>query len=148
MKVELDQSGKVEQLNTLTVIAIANGCSKAIYVTAGDKRKLISLLRKSLIPQRDIIPILFAVLVFILIKNLQDGSLVAIDEEYTGKDQLIKETINKLFEANTRRKKIRLSFAQVGKQSSAHKVAWAAHKSKSKGAIKVGFDEITKYLFQ
>jgi len=63
MTVEVDQSGKFEQLNTHTVIACANGKSNVIWISASVKRSLIQSLRKSLIPRKDIIPILFAVLV-------------------------------------------------------------------------------------
>src|SRR3990167_8480405 len=97
MTVEVDQSGKFEQLNTHTVIACANGKNSSIWISASVKRNLIQGLRKSLIPRKDLVPILFTTLVFILLDSLDVfPNTIIIDEEYTGKDHIIEESLRKL----------------------------------------------------
>jgi len=97
MTVEVDQSGKFEQLNTHTVIACTNGKNSSIWVSASVKRSLIQRLRKSLIPRKDLVPILFTTLVFILLDSLDAfPNTIIIDEEYTGKEGIIEESLKKL----------------------------------------------------
>lgn len=134
MTVEVDQSGKFEQLNTHTVIACANGKSNAIWISASVKRNLIQKLRKSLIPRKDLLPILFAVLVFILLDTLDSlPNTIIIDEEYTGKDRIIEESLTKLLVDRRRTKwQGQMWFKQVGKLSPAHKLAWKIHRTKKK----------------
>lgn len=134
MTIEVDQSGKFEQLNTHTVIACANGKSNAIWISASVKRSLIQKLRKSLIPRKDLVPILFAVLVFILLDTIDTlPDTIIIDEEYTGKDDIIGESLRKLLVGKSQTKwQGQIRFKQVGKLSPAHKLAWKVHRAKKK----------------
>ena len=134
MTVEIDQSGKFEQLNTHTVIACANGKSNAIWISASTKRNIVQRLRKSLIPRKDLVPILFAVLVFILLDNSDTlPNTIIIDEEYTGKESIIGESLRKLLVVKSRTKwQGQIRFKQVGKLSPAHKLAWKVHRAKKR----------------
>jgi len=134
MTVEIDQSGKFEQLNTHTVIACANGKSSAIWISASVKRTLIQKLRKSLIPRKDLVSILFAVLIFVLLEDLDDlPGVLIIDEEYTGKNKIIEESLRKLLADKSRKRwQGQIRFKQVGKLSSAHKLAWKVHRAKKR----------------
>ncbi len=137
MTFEIDQSGKLEHLNTITVVAGSNKYSNAIKITASEKRKLIQQLRKSLIPHKDLLPILFGILVFILIRDLKEiPSVILIDEEYTGKDEIIKETIQKLLEGEKLREHVIIRFGRIGKLSPAHKLAWSIHRGKLRKSVK------------
>lgn len=150
MTVEIDQSGKVEQLNTHTVIACANGESNAIWISASVKRSLIQNLRKSLIPRKDLVPILFTVLVFILLDNIDTiPDTIIIDEEYTGKEDIIEESLRKLLASKSRKRwQGQIRFKQVGKLSPAHKLAWRTHRAKTKPtyAKKILEDNVLKLL--
>lgn len=138
MFVEVDQSGKFEQLNTHTVVACANGDRVAIFLSAAVKRRLVQKLRRSLVPRRDMVAIVFAVLVFILLADLKKlPDKVLIDEEYTGKDKIIKETIEKLLSKRTKERwKGYIRFGRIGKSSPAHKLAWRLHKIKKKVQVR------------
>ena len=146
MAMEIDQSGKVEQLDTNTVIAFSNTHSGAINCKTTTKIIIYKYLRRSLIPSQDLPAIIFATLVYILISQTKE-TVVWIDEEYTGKDKIIRETIEKLFRRNGRRKIPDIRFKQVGKQSEAHHLAWATHRNKKRSLARNVFDiEILKLL--
>ena len=150
MTVEIDQSGKFEQLNTHTVIACANGKNSAIWISASVKRTLIQKLRKSLIPKKDLVPILFAVLVFIALDNLNTlPNTIIIDEEYTGKEAIIGESLRKLLaDKSGKGWQGQIRFKQVGKSSPAHKLAWETHRAKKKpvNIKKISEENVLKLL--
>ncbi len=132
MTVEIDQSGRVEDLSTGTAVAFANEANGAIFVSAGIKRRLIIYLRRhSLIPARDLPAVLFGVLLFILIRDHQATAL-KIDEEYTGKNVVIEEILKKLFVRQRTKRIPTIRFVRIGKRSSAHLLAWRVHRSKGK----------------
>lgn len=147
MITEIDQSGKLEQLNTHTVISIANHLGGSVYISSSEKIKLVRILRKSIVPRADLIPILFGVVIYVLISKLSkiSGNIV-IDEEYTGKERIIKETIDKIVSGAKIKKNLDIVFGRVGKHSPAHKLCWKVHKDKNKKAafvLKSG--DILKY---
>jgi len=132
MRVEIDQSGKFEQLNTHTVIACANGKEQTIFLSAAVKRRLTQKLRKTLVPRKDVIAVVFGVLVFILLEKLDRfPDVIVIDEEYTGKEAVIRESLRKLILYKTKgRWKGSIRFKRVGKSSPAHRLAWKVYRAK------------------
>lgn len=137
MNIEIDQSGKLEQLDTDTIISFSNDKNGIIYIKAGTKRKVIQRLRTTLIPRKELYPILFAILIFLLINSLNEQFNIIIDEEYTGKDEVIKETLNKLLLKRFKDKwQVLIGFSQIGKHSPAHILAWKTHRQKSRVGIK------------
>lgn len=148
MTVEVDQSGRIEDLSTGTAIAVANGKSSAVFVNAGTKRKIIVRLRRqSFIPAKDLPAIIFSVVLFILIAEYTIDVL-KIDEEYTGKNEIIEETLKKLY-LNSRKKRIpAVRFVRIGKQSPAHTLAWKVHRSKGRlpDIKKVSEKNILRYI--
>jgi len=132
MTVEVDQSGRIEDLSTGTAIAFANGKSGAAFINAGAKRKLIIRLRRnSFIPAKDLPAIIFGVVLFILIADYTIDVL-KIDEEYTGKNEIIEETLKKLFFQNRIKRIPSVRFVRIGKLAAAHKLAWRVHRSKGR----------------
>lgn len=148
MAIEIDQSGKLEQLDTDTVVAYSNDINAVLYIKAGTKRKIVQHLRTTLIPRKDLYPIFFAILIFLLIKSIKAQITIIIDEEYTGKNDVIKETLEKLllkqFKENW---KGAIRFGQIGKHSPAHTLAWKNHRQKSHAEIrKINKEEIMGLL--
>ncbi len=98
--VEVDQSGRVEDLSTGSAVAFSGRNSAALFISAGQKRRIITFLRRtSFIAAKDLPAVIFNVLVFDLIQKSRIDVL-KIDEEYTGKNALIEETLKKLFLRN------------------------------------------------
>jgi hypothetical protein len=95
MKVEVDQSGRLEHLDTDTVIAYANGKNGAVLVKVSTKRYLIQGLKRTIIPHDRLMPYLFAVCIFLLVRDLDKRVVLEIDEEYTRKDDIVSETLSK-----------------------------------------------------
>lgn len=126
MKIEIDQSGKIENTNRLTIIAYSNSKHKSIMITAKDKKSIQSIFRK--IGQ----PKLFAAAIFILIKNdLQKINQIIIDREYTGYENLIKNFICEIAERNGKKiEKEIIHIQSIGKKSKAHELSINAYRKK------------------
>lgn len=137
MSVEIDQSGKIEQLNTPTTVGSSNDEKLAIRITTSHKQRLLYKLRGSLIPRNDLYPIIFSILIYILITKLKKlPSKIIIDEEYSGKEKLIENTIHKLLSRKSIKWNGSILFKQIGKGAIAHDVAWATHSKKKKNKYK------------
>lgn len=145
MRVEVDQSGRVERLNTATVVAASNGTAQAVIMLAGAKQRLIRKLRKTLIPSRDVPVLIFAVLVFTLLQRLSPSpTVVIIDEEYTGKEDIIEETLTKLLKRSGKRLPV-IRFSRIGRHSNAHQAAWKVHRQKGRSrGFKIAETDILK----
>lgn len=151
MSVEIDQSGKIEQLNTSTTVGAANDEKLAIRIATSHKQRLLYKLRGSLIPRNDLYPIIFSILIYLLIIKLKKlpGKII-IDEEYSGKEKLIENTICKLLNRKTIKWSGNIIFKQIGKGAIAHDVAWATHSKNKKNKYKsfaTTDSEILKLLY-
>lgn len=151
MSVEIDQSGKIEQLNTPTTVGASNDIKLAIRITASHKQRLLFRLRGSLIPRSDLYPILFSILIYMLLIKLDKiPSKITIDEEYSGKERLIEGTLRKLINQKNKKWGGDILFKQIGQESIAHDVAWATHSKVKKNKYKsftARDSEILKLLY-
>ena len=147
MKIEIDQSGKIENTNRLTVIAFSNKINKSILITAKDKKSIQSVFRRIGQPKLFIYK-LFAVAIFILIKDeLNKIDQIVIDQEYTGYESLIKKFIFETAERNNQKIESGIiHIHSIGKKSNAHKIALKAFQLKkadiklsSKDFFEIGF---------
>ena len=122
MALEVDQSGRIERLDQDTVIAVSNNEQYCIKISKKLKREIYSAHRKKI---KQIRYKLFCIGVYYCIKKyLRKGYLIIIDNEYHGKNNLIKSIlvsyINKEFgDFNTDF----LRFNNIGKKLNAHHVA-------------------------
>jgi hypothetical protein len=147
MKIEIDQSGKVENTEKDTVVAFSNGVSKSILIKARDKREIQIFFRRA--GKSKIFAYkLFSVLIFILIKPyINKITEIIIDIEYPGKGDLIKifllERMRKI-EPSFSAKDI--SFKLVGKKSGAHIVAYEVFARGKMPDKTVSFKEASRNL--
>jgi len=63
MKIEIDQSGKIEDTSKNTIIAFSNGKFKSIFISAREKRELQKFFRRIGKP-RIFVYRVFAILIF------------------------------------------------------------------------------------
>jgi hypothetical protein len=130
MPIQVDQSGKIEDTATDTVLAYANGRTFSILIPAREKRRCLHFLREYSKTGESIYRLLFATALYFLLKDIiEHCDLVLLDTEYQGHDAGIKEHIlNLLRRANYSVYSHQVAFTYVGKKSPAHLVAYAVHR--------------------
>lgn len=91
LRIEVDQSGKVEQTNRSTVLAYSNSRRYAVEVLSTTKQEILRRLREQGRSSRASVQLVFAALVALLLKDVvEQADSVVIDSEYTGQDAAIK----------------------------------------------------------
>ena len=121
MKIEIDQSGRIEETNRDTVIGFSNDRQFSVCIPARVKRQLLEVFRRRGKPKLFKYKV-FALGIVILLRRSKISpktlSLV-IDKEYPGHENLIKDIIWSNFNPG-----IEISFESIGKKSKAHYVAY------------------------
>jgi len=144
--VEVDQSGKIEDTATDTVLAFSDGESFAILIPARVKRRCLRELRRRGRRGKSIYWLLFATGLFLLLKDhVQKFSLVIIDVEYTGHGPTVKgHLLNLLRRAGLPADPYLIQFRRVGRRSPAHDRAYHTHRGDVKPDRVVGAEEILR----
>lgn len=146
MRVEIDQSGKVEDTNRLTVVVFCNGKVKSLKISVVEKRKILESMKLQGYPKRTFVYKVFAGLIFLLIKN-EKFNEVYIDKEYFGNESTIKNILIQLFQKYSI-KPPGIGFKSVGKQSQAHKIAIDIFRGRRKADVIVESKTILKLFFK
>lgn len=131
MRYQIDQSGKIEKTNRLTVICFSNRKCHTLLILAKDKQYLQKIFRKTGKPKMFIIQT-FACLVYLLLKEeLPKINQIIIDREYPGYEGLIKHYLLQLIRQDLRNfPSEKIEFAEIGRRSFAHLRAYQAYRSK------------------
>lgn len=124
MRIEIDQSGKIEQLNFDTIIAFSNNEQYCIKLPKQLKRNLFLNYKQHI---KQIRYKLFSISIFLCIKEylkINENVHLVICCEYSGKESLIKNILLELLKKNKFdiSKKL-ITFGRIGKNSNAHNVA-------------------------
>ena len=130
-KYQIDQSGKIEQTNKVTIIAFSNGKSGSVKLNARDKRYIQDIYRQAGKSKSFTLQVFSALLYLLFEKFRLEKTMVLIDKEYPGHEALIRSYLVQLA---AKRGKIKLApeelrFSLVGKGSNAHGVASKAFKT-------------------
>lgn len=134
MRVEVDQSGKVNETNRPTAIALANGMRFSIRISARDKRAIVAELRRRYPEWQDshMYMMMFATLLYFLLReHITRLSFVIIDTEFSGKqnnDSIKAHVMNLCRRAGLKVYKDQITFARVTKKSPSHTLAWRVFK--------------------
>ena len=145
MRVEVDQSGKLERTSIHTAVGISNGLSASVFVSSSEKKLIQRHFRQLGKPR------LFAVLTFSLLvaralallgrKTLEE---VIIDREYAGYENFICEQVR--FFCLLRKIKINdIYVKEVGRKSNSHKTALTAYRNR-KQATELKAEDIIEEL--
>jgi len=143
MKIEIDQSGKIEKTSKHTFLAFSNGEHFVLKISSTEKKKLQKYFRNIGRPKIYIYAT-FSALIVTLLKNLKSkNNHIIIDIEYPGKNEIIKNYI-KLFKPglsdNT------FNFHYIGIKSRAHYLAYGTAIKKLKPDLIVGSEDILKII--
>lgn len=147
MKVEIDQSGKVEVTSAKTVIADSAG--RNLVISAKNKKLIQELYRKADKPRMFVYE-LFSLLVAILIKqSYLKENIYVVDIEYYRQDDLLRRMIlHFLLKLKIVARKDQIIFRAIGKRSKAHDNAYLIFIGKNKTGKKITLKELLKYLLQ
>jgi hypothetical protein len=132
MRVEVDQSGKIERTSHDTVVAFSNDFDYAILVPAQVKREIIAVLKSKGKARAHLL--LFAMVLYELLREyLERIEKITIDVEYEGSEPYIKlQLLNLIWQANPYYPGNRIAFGRIGKKSRAHKRALATYRGRVK----------------
>lgn len=143
MRVEIDQSGKIEDTGRNTVLAFSNEIWSAIVIPAKVKRQMQEILRRRGKPKIFVLRT-FAAGIVLLIKNYQKQmSDVQIDNEYPGNEMVIKSAIIQMLRDQEIREP-NIYFGRIGKKSMAHHKAYAVAIGKLEPERKIELNELVK----
>ncbi len=135
MHIEIDQSGRIEQTTTDTILALSNRIQRSVHIPAKVKREAVQILRKQGVAPETYYLKIFCAGLFILLKPvLRETQGILIDQEYIGKDQTIKLFLLQM--AKKERVDFRKATVTVGKikdKSPAHDLAWSLRRKKRGG---------------
>lgn len=132
MKVEIDQSIKIEQTNKSTAVGLSNSIKVSVGIPGKEKKLVQKYFRDNSQPRLFVV-LTFSALVAYAIKEAGKlSSEITIDREYPGYDELIKEKIVAyLDKLKVKLRPELLSIGLVGKESGSHSLAYRAAKSSS-----------------
>lgn len=149
MRIEIDQSNKIEITNRDSILAFSNSISYSILIPAKEKRKLQALFRKTNTPQMFRYKV-FAIAIVILIKDyIRKIDDIIIDKEYQGWEPLIKDIIiQHIRQIKGHFSHQNITFLSIGKKSNAHKIAYAINKKKLTANKTITAIDIIKFLIK
>ena len=146
MKIEIDQSGKLEDTHQDTVIAYANGKTGSLKVRSATKRAVQKIFRALGEPRSYIIHT-FTTLIFLLIEGeLSEVSDIVIDIEYPGFEIVISKLLATIGKGENRTMPD-VYFKLVGKSARCHRIAIQTFRRKLKANKVVSPSELQKALF-
>ena len=147
MRIEIDQSGKIENTSKNTVIAFSDDKFKSILLHSQDKREIQKFFRRIGKPRIYVYRV-FAILILLLIKDqLKEIKEIVIDEEYPGKDSLIKNLLlQEIRKIKPQFLKENIVFSKIGKKSRAHFLAYGVAVGKKKADIEVSAKDILRKI--
>ncbi len=139
MKYQVDQSGKIENTEKPTVIAVCNHITLTIIIPAKIKRQFQEICRRDGLT-RLYVYVMFSIGLGLLLTELKAKSKVIIDTEYPGKEKLIKN----LIEIFMGKQKTDIDFARIGNRPKVHYVAHDVYSKKKKADKIISLEEIVK----
>jgi hypothetical protein len=148
MRVEVDQSGKVEDTRVDTVLAFSDGTSGSILIPAKVKRKCVEFVRDDKHKTKTLYLRIFCAGLFLLLKNhLPNLDQIVIDVEYLGREHDIKALLLRLiWEMDPKFDPDKIQFSLVGKDSPAHIKGYSIFTESGDTDQKVSFEDLKDFL--
>ena len=146
MTYQIDQSGKIESTNKLTVVAVANGVIRSIVIKGVEKRRLITAMKNLDYPKTNYVYKIFAALIFMIIRKMGKDEIIYIDREYPGHESVIKDILIWLF-AKDGHQLPRIHFSLIGKDSPAHHLAISVFRNETKPDVIITAKEVLRLFY-
>jgi hypothetical protein len=129
-RLQVDQSGKVEQTNKLTVVAYSNERQQTLEVPARVKREVLTRLKRRGHERKAAVLMVFAASLALLLRDaVKHVPMIVIDDEYTNQQRAIKSRLLRyLKRSGTPVPPNILRFGYVGKASPAHRLAISVYR--------------------
>jgi hypothetical protein len=143
MPLYIDQSGKIEDTARDTVLCLSNATWHAVAIKAATKRHLQELFRRNG-QIRNFILFTFCAGLALLLKKAKPQSKVSIDEEYSGKNAIIKNILQSMLASL--KSSIHIDFTHVGKQSPAHFIAGEIAKGRKRATWVLEADQLLRQI--
>jgi hypothetical protein len=146
--IEVDQSGRTDQLTVDTILAFSDAIQVAILIPKAVKRECYQPLKEAGV-RKDLICVkLFAAgLILLLAPCIKDLELITIDLEYPGWENEIKEHLLRyLREIRPDLSNRQIVFGLIGKRSRAHKIALATYRGERRPNRRVRAEELLEVI--
>ncbi|MFH0854014.1 MAG: hypothetical protein V1891_00775 [bacterium] len=144
MRIEIDQSNKIEQTNKDTVIGLSNGKVFTVVISRQIKRRMKEEFRmrgkQNLFKYRCFIA---GVVLMIKYAKIERVSIIVIDKEYYGKEIILKSMFLEMWSRYFSYIPD-IIFDNIGKKSNAHIAAYHTMKGKYAFDKKLDFYELSK----
>lgn len=146
MRIEIDQSGRIEYTRKPTVLAFSNSRTRSIIISASEKQFLQRVFRRAN-KSRIMMAKTFAVLMYLLVKDsLGQIREIIVDQEYEGHDKQLTQLFCDVVQKSDPLIKIPLvHFRNIGKKSNVHRIAIDAYRKK-KADKKVFASDVLKLI--
>jgi hypothetical protein len=139
--IEVDQSGKVEDLRQDTIVAFSNDTFSSVHLDRRIKREIFLRYRPHI---RQIVQKMFSICLFYLLeKHIEGKHTVVICTEYPGWEAFIKRELYLLLNRND---DDIVNFRSIGKKSRAHSIALLTNRQVLKPTKQLTEKDILKYL--
>lgn len=145
MKIEIDQSGKIEDTARNTIVAFSNSKSYSIKLESETKRKLQLLFRQHAKTKIFIYKIFAAMIYLLISRHINKITHVVIDIEYQGHELLIKDLLIRYLKAHNLPVPY-IDFQRIGNKPKVHYVAYNTFIGARKADRLIDFDTILKVI--
>lgn len=148
MRIEVDQSGKVEDTRVDTVLAFSDGISGSVLIPAEVKRKCVEFVRDDKHKTKTLYLRIFCAGLFLFLKDhLPDLDQIIIDIEYLGREHDIKALLLRLiWKLDPNFDPDKIQFAPIGKDSPAHIRAYAIFAGDNTADREARFEDLEELL--
>ena len=131
MKIEIDQSGKIEFTSVGTIVGDSQG--NFVFIKAKTKRLIQSLFRNAKKPRKFIIETFVFLVAKLIQVSFSKKNIYILDIEYPGKQkEITKSLISICHKLQTQINLSQIRFSHIGKRSKAHSTAYLQFKRKNK----------------
>ena len=143
MTYQIDQSGRIEQTNLNTILAITNKNKQIVIIFNRKNKRILQSIFRNQRKIRMFTILTFSALIAILIKKSAIGrNNILIDHEYLADEDFIKEHILQYLQKLKVYKIPKIEFGHVGKTSFAHELAAKVAHQKKKADKIVNLKEV------